>query len=135
MMVAAQAEMVKAKTQEMKEQVAGQEKVMRLQLQSRKEDREDAKLQLSQQETAMEIMFRQQQQQFEQQQQMVELIKSQAEILEAIRNAMGAQAIVSPDVANAYQKQAERLSGSLGPDIPELEYDPFSGVVGNAQPE
>jgi hypothetical protein len=135
MMVAAQAEMVKAQTEAQDKQVAQQEKMAKIQLESRKQDREDAKLQLTQQESMMEQMFRSQQQQFEQQQFMVNLIKSQAEILEAIRNAMGAQAIMSPDVANAYQKQAERLSSTLGPDIPEFEYDPVSGVLGDAPTE
>lgn len=106
MMIAAQAEMAKAQVQQ-------QEVQLKLQM-------EQQKLQLKRMEMAIKAQSDQAKIEQDRAKQMMESLKSmsdqiktQAEVLKIIREAMGADAVVTPAAAVAYQKQAEQLASSV----------------------
>lgn len=90
-MVLAQAEQGKAQAMMLKEQNAA--------------EREAVKLQMEQ----FEFMRRQQEAQAEQMRELVEQNKIIADTMKSIREAVGAQAIVSPSAAQAFEQQANKL--------------------------
>lgn len=68
---------------------------------------QQAQLQQSQQQMDFNAMMQIQQQQMEQQAQMLEAIKTQAETLRVLRDAMGVDAIMGPGNTAAYANQAQ----------------------------
>ncbi len=123
MMVAAQAELIKAKNEETKTQISVQEKSANIQLNGRTQDLAEAqarqsaevdreKLQQAQEKTDYSWMMEQQRLQMDQQKQVLAGIKTQAETLEAIFRAMGVDAAVGPNVVEAYSQQAEQITES-----------------------
>lgn len=134
----AQAEMIKAQNEQAETQIGVQEKSAKIQLQARKEDREDQKLmlqaqgqqqqaenaqlqqvinmqQMQMQEQAQQFdqMMKAQQQQLAEQSAVFENIKTQAETLNTIRSAMGVDSMIGPGNTEAYINQAEELNESI----------------------
>lgn len=105
-MLIGQAELITAQAGAQEKQMKAQEAMMKLQLQARRENREDAKLQFTRETETVRMMM-------EQQRQMMDAINAQAQTLKAIREAMGADMAMSPDAAEAYQKQAQMLNRSF----------------------
>lgn len=123
-MVLAEAEVRKAEAQTQRVLVQAQKDQLDIQLRAQKDEREAqeaaAKVALQQRDTMnrereleirqMEALIKQQQAQFDQmmkmQQQTTEAVLTQARALNEIRQAMGADAIISPGGAIAYERQA-----------------------------
>jgi hypothetical protein len=131
LMVAAQAEQQKALNEQEKNQIDLQEKAAKLQLdqqrielERQKLEIETAKAQLKLQEDAAKTEAEQQSQSFDQfleaqKQQMAETqaavnnIKTEAETLKTLREAMGVDSIVGPHNTEAYIKQAINVDESI----------------------
>ena len=129
MMVMAEAEMAKAQAAgakvELDRQEAEiniQEKGQKLQLAARKEDREDFKVQNQSQNDQMNMMMAQQTQ-------IVDALNTQAQTLKLLREAMGADQIVSPGGVMAYEKQAGLVGQTQDTLEKEYLYNPADGSM------
>jgi len=130
MMVAAQAELIKAQNEQQKTQISVQEKSANIQLAQQRESREDAKFaqsaqhdnitaaqnqeKLSQadQQAQFNQMMQMQQQQMAQNAAIIDAFQKQAETLKTLREAIGADTIVGPTNMEAYINQADQITES-----------------------
>lgn len=116
----AQAEINKAEAQANKVNIDAQ-------ISQRKEDREDSRLQTDvandqvkatqqQQEFDFKQLLAVQEQQLAQQKQLIESVSAQANILKTLRDAMGVDTFVGPNVNEAFIKQAQNVNQAVGGD-------------------
>lgn len=94
-----QAEINKAEAQ-------AQKVLVEAQVAQRREDREDAKAEFEFQKAQFKQMMDMQQQQIAQNKALIDAIKTEADTLKALREAMGADGIITPEAMAAYQEQA-----------------------------
>jgi len=95
-----QAEINKAEAQ-------AQKVLVEAQVAQRREDREDAKAQNDFQKDQFKQMLEVQQQQMAQNKSIIDAIKTEADTLKTLREAMGADGIITPGAMAAYQEQAD----------------------------
>ena len=96
----AQAEINKAEAQ-------AQKVLVDAQVAQRREDREDAKAHIEFQKEQFKQMMEMQQQQMDDNKAIIEAIKTEAETLKTLREAIGADGIITPGAMAAYQEQAD----------------------------
>lgn len=118
-MLLGQAELIKAQTGQAEEQRKGtesqidvRERELKLELAQNKEGREDAKFDHAVEQDAFSQFLQINQQQMAEQKQLFEQLKSQAETLKVIREAMGVDSIVGPGNTEAYVEQAQQVQGA-----------------------
>tara|TARA_R110000822_G_C15315769_1_gene493229 strand:- start:37 stop:2346 length:2310 start_codon:yes stop_codon:yes gene_type:complete len=137
-----QAELIKAQNEQAKTEISVQEKGANIQLAQQREQRENAKFQSQQRNDQVNQMItadKQQQDQMlaaEKQQNaqmtaMYDHIKTQAESMKLIREALGIDAIVSPEGVQVFQGQTEGLATSQNQlkEMTRFMYDPASGSL------
>ncbi len=105
-MLIGQAELIKAKNEQDKTQLDMAEKSAKLQLAARSDQREDAKLQITQRNNVFMQMIAGQKAQAEVNVSIVDALATQANTLKIIREAMGVDSIVGPGNTAAYINQA-----------------------------
>lgn len=106
MMVMAKAEQAKAQADMVKAQAAQQATALKAQIEQQKLQLESMKLQLQQQNNESKL-------QLEATKAIAAQIKAQADTLKAIREAIGADSILTPEGAAAYDAQAKNLARSF----------------------
>ncbi len=112
----AQAEVVKARNEQLQTQVNAQKDAAAFALKQRDADRKDAALQLQVDQAMTEARQKQEKMTFDQlvksQEVLMDFVKSQAETLSVITNALGVEGVISQDSVDIIRKQIQGVNNA-----------------------